>query len=111
MSTTRFGFPNGKGSGSVLASAEVNTLGNGAEAALLALAEFIGNGILNATDFNIATNVALAVQVSAGTAIIGVSGSRKVVSQAGTVTLTTADGLVASKDNYGFLKSDGTYQI
>lgn len=107
MATTVYSLPNGKVAGNKLAAAEVNLLGNEAEAVYTQLAELIGAGCFAAGDFNLTILPGqLAVQVSAGTAIVGGADAKKLVQNTGAVNAT---GLTASNTNYIYLQRDGTF--
>lgn len=78
------------------------------EAALVALGQIFGAGVLLATDYN-ATLIggALSVSMSSGVAVVGDTGARKFVRTAGAITVT---GLTPSTTNYIYKTqtNDGT---
>lgn len=106
MATTVWGFPNGKEEEELLLHSEVNALADGAELALVQLAELVGPGVWQAGDLNLSIGAGLSVDVSAGTAIVGDSDERKIVRKTGS---TNVGSLTASATNYIYLQRDGTF--
>jgi hypothetical protein len=107
MAVNILGLRSDFSAGEVLPAAEVNLVA--AELLLLhtQLCELLGAGVFLPADFN-GTIVAsqLAVDVSAGTAIVGPSDGRILVQSTATVRVS---GLTASTTNYVWLKRDGTF--
>jgi len=107
MPTPVYSLITGTTSGDTLASADVNALGNTSELFFVQAAELLGSGFFLASDFNAtAVSGALALEIGAGSALVGDVDARKLVCASSPVTVT---GLASGATNYLYLQRDGSF--
>jgi hypothetical protein len=110
MSTAVLGLKNDYGDLDTLPKEWLNGVADDVESAMVDLSEVLGIGCFKPGDFTVTLIPgSLALQVSAGKAVVGDAGARRLVRITSPVTVTAGtSGLTASATNYLYLKKNPT---